>query len=120
MDSAEKQLAAAQVEKGGAPDRTPMAAMDAARGGLLQRAPSATSAGDMGTTAGGGGVNGWAGLALTLGLTPAASAPAPSLQPPSTNPSGDCQTSFSSIGNERVLMTVSMSFSVICLRPCAQ
>lgn len=97
MSSAECLVAMAQVESSSAPDKaaSPMAAMDAGWGGLLDRGPSVTSAaGDMSTAGGGGGVNGWAGLALTLGLTPAASAPASSLQLPSTSPSGDRNTHF--------------------------
>ena len=60
--------------------------------GLSEAGPSTTSAADTGTAAGGGGMNGWASLALTLGLTHPASAPAPALPMPGTSPSGERKT----------------------------
>ena len=66
----------------------PLAVMDAVWVGGLDSAPTPAASAAGGAHAAGG-VNGWAGLALTLGITSAASAPAPSLQLPSPLLSGD-------------------------------
>ncbi len=68
-----------------------MAAMEAVWVGGLEgaQAEGGAAAPEAVTTAPSGGMNGWAGLAFTLGLGPSSSNAAPSLQPPNTLLSGE-------------------------------